>query len=354
MCTRQMLVLAGAVAVLAPLLSAFMAGAAAGLAVSLLLTLALLAAGWRLLSLGPPSPVRPSPQPSPLEGHTANSPSSKPETQNPEPRPVLLVEDDPVSRRVVLRMLQRLGVSADHVADGQAAVEAVAARPYALALMDCQLPVLDGYAAAAQIRQQEAAHPQAGRTPIVALTATSQDTDRDRCIAAGMDDFLTKPLDLRRLAGVLAHWNIPHQSPSAARDPAAPATPGASLEPLPADVPPILDPAGLPLVDGRLPEPYQEIMQLFQQEAARRMAAITEAAAQSDHPLLARVAHTLAGSASSIGAARLAAASATLEALARRPHENDLGDDDVSEAIEAVRRALHELEAVLARLTTAG
>jgi two-component system, sensor histidine kinase and response regulator len=341
--------MAGAAAIVLPLLAAFVAGPVVGLAASLLLTLALLAAGWQLLG----QPGAPSSRLSPAR--------------------VLLVEDDPVSRRVVLRLLERLGVNADQVGDGQAAVEAAAVRQYVLVLMDCQLPLLDGYAAARAIRQQEAAAGRAAvRLPIVALTASSLDANHERCLAAGMDDVLTKPLDLGRLAEVMARWKVPHQPPAAPRPPvvAAPAvlSPPASTAtmrdaplapvspalgfPAPTGAPPVLDPAGLPLVSGHLSEPYQEIVQLFRQEASRRMAALVEAAARSDWLQLARVAHTLAGSARSIGAVRLAAASAALEALAQEAaSERILPKAPLPEAIETVRRALHELDAVLARLT---
>ncbi len=118
---------------------------------------------------------------------------------------VLVAEDNEVNQVVVGEMLRRLGYAADLVDDGRAAVAAAAGGGYALVLMDCQMPELDGFEATAAIRAAEAA---AGspRLPVVALTANAVKGDRERCLAAGMDDYLSKPLDPRELAAKLAAW----------------------------------------------------------------------------------------------------------------------------------------------------
>jgi len=115
---------------------------------------------------------------------------------------VLLAEDNPVNRMVATRVLERLGCTVRVVEDGAAALAAATAPDarFDVVLMDCQMPVLDGYEASRQIRE-------AGRrTPIVALTANAMDGDRERCVAAGMDDYLTKPLRPEQLARALARW----------------------------------------------------------------------------------------------------------------------------------------------------
>jgi two-component system, sensor histidine kinase and response regulator len=116
---------------------------------------------------------------------------------------VLLVEDNPVNQRVAIRMLEKVGVRSDVAENGREAVAAVSRYAYDLVLMDCQMPELDGYAATAQIR---AAEPSGRRLPIVAMTAAAMHGDRERCLEAGMDDYLTKPITRDRLLAVLARW----------------------------------------------------------------------------------------------------------------------------------------------------
>jgi signal transduction histidine kinase/DNA-binding response OmpR family regulator len=117
---------------------------------------------------------------------------------------VLLAEDNLTNQRVSLMMLSRLGCDAEAVENGEAAVEAVRRKPYDLILLDCQMPVLDGWGAARAIRQLEASCGR--RTPILALTANALPGDRERCLDAGMDEYLTKPLSLPQLHAELARW----------------------------------------------------------------------------------------------------------------------------------------------------
>ncbi len=116
---------------------------------------------------------------------------------------LLVAEDNLVNQKIISRQLQRLGYTADLVDNGRLAVAAVERRAYDLVLMDCQMPELDGYEATAAIRRLAG---DAGRTPVIALTASVLASDRDRCIAAGMDDFLTKPIDPSRLKATIEAW----------------------------------------------------------------------------------------------------------------------------------------------------
>ena len=116
---------------------------------------------------------------------------------------ILVAEDNPVNQVVINRMLQRLGCNADLVSDGLDVLRQVQATPYDLVLMDIQMPGIDGLEAARRIRTLSAAH---SRIPIVALTASATVDDRGACVAAGMNDYLTKPLDLDALRKVLEHW----------------------------------------------------------------------------------------------------------------------------------------------------
>jgi signal transduction histidine kinase/ActR/RegA family two-component response regulator len=124
---------------------------------------------------------------------------------------VLLVEDNDLNRDVLRMMLERMGCSVDTAANGAEGVDAFCRGPYDLVLMDCQMPVLDGYSAAARIRDREEEH---DRTPIVAITAYALAEDLRRCLEAGMDDHISKPLLLEDVVTMLGRW-LPSESSSA-------------------------------------------------------------------------------------------------------------------------------------------
>jgi signal transduction histidine kinase/CheY-like chemotaxis protein len=118
---------------------------------------------------------------------------------------VLLVEDDEINKMVVEAMLTRLGCAVDVAEDGEAACAAAARTRYDMILMDCHMPLMDGFEATRRIRDDEAGR-QRARTPIVALTADALAGDRERCLAAGMDDYVTKPVSSATLADAVQRW----------------------------------------------------------------------------------------------------------------------------------------------------
>jgi CheY-like chemotaxis protein len=117
---------------------------------------------------------------------------------------VLVVEDNPANQRVLVRMLERYGCRVDVAGNGREAVRAAGQMAYDCLFMDCQMPDMDGYTATALIRQSELQTGQ--RVPIIALTASAMPSDRERCLAAGMDDYLSKPAKAQDLVAMLRKW----------------------------------------------------------------------------------------------------------------------------------------------------
>jgi CheY-like chemotaxis protein len=118
---------------------------------------------------------------------------------------VLLVEDNPVNQKVAQSMLRRIGLTLDIADTGQAALDRCAQRAYDAILMDVQMPVMDGLTATRELRRREAEQPGA-HAPIIAMTANAMNSDRDACLAAGMDDYLAKPFSGAQLREVLGRW----------------------------------------------------------------------------------------------------------------------------------------------------
>jgi signal transduction histidine kinase/ligand-binding sensor domain-containing protein/DNA-binding NarL/FixJ family response regulator len=210
---------------------------------------------------------------------------------------VLLAEDNPVSRRVTLGMLERLGCRVDVAENGQHAVRSHAARSYDVILMDCQMPELDGYAAAALIRAAETG---GGRTPIIALTASAMAGDRERSLAAGMDDHLPKPVSLAELQAALRRIG---PGPGRALSESARKAPEG-----------VLDRSVIEeLRSLGSPETVLASVSLFLRRAPEQIDVLANAAARADLEGAARAAHSLRGSAGVLGAHRLARACGELE-----------------------------------------
>jgi PAS domain S-box-containing protein len=224
---------------------------------------------------------------------------------------ILLAEDNPVNQRLALAQLAKLGYHADAVANGQEAVEALLRIPYDAVLMDCQMPEVDGFWATALMRQREGA---AKRTPIIAMTANAMQGDRDRCLAAGMDDYLAKPVKLDELRSVLERW-VKRPADAAPADVADPAAGSASEALDPVDVS-VLE-ALSQLDDPGGPSLRDELIDIFLRDAPLKHAALREALAAGDRAALERVAHALKGASGNLGARPLAQLCARIEASAR-------------------------------------
>jgi PAS domain S-box-containing protein len=250
-----------------------------------------------------------------------------------EAPPLLVVEDSAINQQVAVRMLEALGLRSRVVANGEEALAALAEQTYSAILMDCQMPVMDGYEAASAIRRAEAGQ---RHIPIIALTANAMRGDRERCLAAGMDDYLAKPIRRGELAAALQRWLLLDEPPAAPTRP----TPG---EPPLGGGP--VDPAALArlrqLQRPGQPNIVRKLIDQFLSDAARHRATLERARAEGDSPALARLAHTIKGDARTFG-------SPELEALCDRLEQ--LGPAAAPDVVEA---ALAALEASLARLAAA-
>jgi CheY-like chemotaxis protein len=206
---------------------------------------------------------------------------------------ILVVEDNEVNQLVARSMAARLGYAVDVVSDGTQAVSITAEISYGAVLMDCHMPVMDGFEATRAIRHRDG---DARHLPIIAMTAGALEEDRDKCLAAGMDAYLTKPVDMDRLGELLAEWVPPVPSP--AEDPA-------------------LDPGRLEVLRGLGPADGQGLLpdaaEAFRQGVQSSLKSLRQAISDRDRDALGQAAHKLKGAAANIGATRAAAICSELE-----------------------------------------
>lgn len=243
---------------------------------------------------------------------------------------ILVAEDNVVNQQVAVGVLAGLGYHSDVVSNGHEAVEA-AQLPYAAILMDCQMPEMDGYQAAQEIRRREGT----GRhTPIIALTADVLKDARAKSLAAGMDDYITKPLKPEELAVALDRWLLTSAAATnqaaAKKRRAEGAVDHALLNGLRK-----LEQSGAPGLVKRLTD-------IFLQDTARRLTDLRDSVQQGDSERLRKLAHTLKGSAANLGAREIVRICAELEELGEN---GDIGTApslvaDLERTLDPVRDAL--------------
>jgi two-component system, sensor histidine kinase and response regulator len=251
---------------------------------------------------------------------------------------ILIAEDNEANRLLALKQLERLGYPARAVADGEEAVAAVAAEPYALVLMDCNMPQLDGFGATRAIRGAEES---TGRhTIIVAMTAGAMEDDRAACLEAGMDDYLCKPVMLADLQRAFNRWLSGEGSAKPAAAELAPALPalGAAAT---------SDPIDQQTFDRFRREVGGDefaarFVQVFLQELDGRLDGLREGADAGNGEVLRSLAHTLKSTSAMMGAVRLADRCRELEAAGREGSSAAAGSlvEQVRTEAEAARDAL--------------
>ena len=239
-------------------------------------------------------------------------PAEQSALQSARPRQILLVEDHPVNQEVAIRLLEAWGHAVTTAESGPAALAALADRHVDLVLMDVQMPGMDGLQATAEIRRREQGR--GSRTPIVALTAHGTAADRERCLAAGMDDFVSKPLDARVLFQTIERF-VP--SPSAA-------------------------PPSIAEISRADPALERRLADLFAEHAPRLLAAVRDALDRADATSAAVAAHTLKGAVGNLPARAAFGAAERLETLA---HEGNLEEASIAYAV--AEREIADLLTVL-------
>ncbi len=249
---------------------------------------------------------------------------------------ILVAEDNPVNQTVARMQIEKLGYRVDIVANGQLALQALKRQNYSLILMDCQMPEMDGYTATSEIRRNEAENK---KIPIIAMTANAMPDDREKCLAAGMDDFITKPVKAEILAKTLSLWLNLDQNQQTPNQPVPESMP-ASTE--------ISDLAEIASLDESVldnfcelqtpetPDLVTNLIDLFIEDAGLRMKILKTAVSTQDKAKIKEQAHAFKGSAENIGAFKLAA-------LGKLVEEN-LND------IEQARIIVDEMESELAKV----
>lgn len=291
-----------------------------------------------------------------LGSRAVNRSSHSPQTHSP-PGPatqanrlfnILLAEDNVINQRVATRILEKRGHTVVAVSNGQEAVQSLECEKFDLVLMDVQMPEMDGLEATAAIRRTE--RRTGSHVPIIAMTAHAMKGDRERCLEAGMDDYVSKPVDAQQLFAVIertmqvchaaTHVETTAAPASLAHEGASAAAEGRELAPPNRREPP-LDLAGL---RARLEEDVdllEELLDLFLSSSPSLLMEIEGAVAQGDCRTLERAAHALKGALRNLCAAPCAQAAQELERIG---HDNDLAD---------VQRSLAALQDELNRLRTA-
>lgn len=232
----------------------------------------------------------------------------------------LLVEDNPVNLHVARKLVKLVGLDLDEAHNGQEAVEKLEKFDYDLILMDCQMPIMDGYTATRTIRNKEA---KSGgkRIPIIAMTANAMVGDKEKCLDAGMDDYMSKPLNRHVLEETIKKWLDAQGGAAPAKRKPAPSKPS-----VPASLPQVPDGEGVvddtilkDLVDI-MGDEFLELLEVYLEDSPRAVASLEEAAANNDLRALVAPAHSLKSTSANLGATRLSELAKALEHGARTGH----------------------------------
>ena len=300
-------------------------------------------------ALAPAAPATPSsPACAPATAGPAAAPSAPAARPAPRARArrVLLAEDNPVNVEVAKAMLESLGIEATCARNGQEALQAVRTGNFDAVLMDCQMPVMDGFAATAAIRRLEREAGRARTLPIIAITANALQGDRESCLAAGMDDYLSKPFTQQQLAAIIGRWVAMPLAATTHHLDAPPRLPAETVEVIQREAVNrvALDNIRALSRDGG-DALVQKVIAAYVGDTPRHLATLREAVDGMDAGSVRRVAHTLKSASANVGAARLATLCKELEQLGRA--DTVEGADriltDMEHEFQTVRHSLHAM-----------
>ena len=235
---------------------------------------------------------------------------------------ILIVEDNPINQKLAVRMTEKLGYQAFVAENGQEALKALETEDFAVLLMDCQMPVMDGFEATRRIRESEQRQSTEQNTdrltndespmttsphiPIIAVTANAMQGDREHCLASGMDDYLAKPIQMESLRAMLTRW-------------VSPSTPTDTGSQLPAETQNrahgVFDPASMFRNIGEDNLLFAQLVEMFMAQHPAMLTSIKEGLIQADSLAVERAAHTLKGTAGNLCAPEVVLAASRLEAL---------------------------------------
>jgi len=312
----------------------------------------------RLPHTGAASPAAP-----PLS--TLSSSTALPAQRARKGRKVLLAEDNPVNVEVASAMLEGLGLDVSRACNGQEALRSVQAGDFDLILMDCQMPVMDGFAATTEIRRHEQQRGRSRSLPIIAITANALQGDRESCLAAGMDDYLSKPFTQQALGQTIGRWiTLPRvapalDGPAEAPGPASPAdepetaaaAPAvAAAPPVAAPVPPLQE----PLINRQALENIralsssngdallERVLQAYLDDTPVHLRTIKSAIDSGSTVQMRKAAHSLKSSSANVGADALAQRCREMEQLGRNDTTAGAAAllDEMERSFQAVRQAL--------------
>ncbi|MYM37663.1 response regulator, partial [Duganella sp. FT94W] len=255
-------------------------------------------------------------------------------------RKVLLAEDNPVNVEVASAMLEGLGLEVRRAGNGEEALHSVLADDFDLILMDCQMPVMDGFAATSEIRRHELQRGRARSLPIIAITANALQGDRESCLAAGMDDYLSKPFTQQALGQTLSRWiSLPRAAVATAEAPAeAPAPDDDIIHRQALDNIRALSPANGEAL-------LERVLQAFLRDTPAQLRGIEQAIAGDDAEQIRKTAHSLKSSSANVGALALAQRCKELEQLGRNHTTAGAAAllADMERSFQAARQALGTL-----------
>ncbi len=248
----------------------------------------------------------------------AAPPASRTRTQVDTIAHVLVAEDMAVNREMAKGMLELIGVRCTSVADGRGVVPALEKQHFDLILMDCQMPEMDGYAATAVVREWERTAAIRGRIPIVALTANAMAGDREQCLSAGMDDYLSKPFTQRALLAAIQRWiplnHLPDRAAERAQEAATSAT---SCRPIDAAARLSVNPRTLESMRNMSESLFENVIWVYLRDLPLCVERICGALAKNDADALRKSAHGLKSSSANVGADRLVEICKALELTGR-------------------------------------